>query len=103
MAVACRQCGNSVDENAAVCPHCGVQWPGRRGAESYAGGAVAGRNGVVITDIDIPFGRMVGLILKVMFASIPAYIILFIIFAIISAVFSGLIMGMIGLGASRMH
>ncbi|HEV7591107.1 MAG TPA: hypothetical protein VGO40_23555 [Longimicrobium sp.] len=72
--------------------------------EHYAGAtAVAGRNNVVITDVDIPFGRLVGLILKVMLASIPAYIILFIIFAILSAMFSGLILGLIGLGGSGMR
>jgi hypothetical protein len=70
---------------------------------SEAYGRAAGANHVVITDVDIPFGRLVGLILKVMVASIPAYIILFIFFAVISALFSGLIMGMIGLGAHGMR
>lgn len=72
--------------------------------EHYAGAPnTSGRNNVVVTDVDIPFGRLVGLILKVMLASIPAYIILFIIFAILSAMFSGLILGLIGLGGSGMR
>jgi hypothetical protein len=72
--------------------------------EHYAGTTgPGGRNNVVITDVDIPFGRLVGLILKVMLASIPAYIILFIFFAILSAMFSGLILGLVGLGSSGMR
>ena len=71
-------------------------------SEHYAG-ATAPRNHVVITDVDIPFGRLVMLILKVMIASIPAYIILFIIFAILSAMFSGLILGLVGLGSGGMR
>ena len=66
-------------------------------SEHYAG--APGRNHVVITDVDIPFGRLVALILKVMIASIPAYIILFIFFVVLSAMFSGLILGLVGLGS----
>jgi hypothetical protein len=73
-------------------------------AEHYAGATgTAGRNNVVITDVDIPFGRLVGLILKVMLASIPAYIILFIIFAVLGTMFSGLLLGLIGLGGSGLR
>ena len=93
MSVACRQCGNAVDQNAAVCPHCGAQSPGRRGAEIYA---AAGPGRVVITGVEIPFGSLVGLILKVMVASIPAYILLFIFFGILGAVFSSVLMGLLG-------
>ena len=63
-------------------------------AEQY-GGAVSNR--VVITGVDMSFGEMVVLILKVMLASIPAYIILFIIFSIFMALFGGAMMaGMLG-------
>ena len=73
-------------------------------SEHYAGTTTTmARSHVVITDVDIPFGRLVGLILKVMLASIPAYIILFIIFAILSAMFSGLILGLMGLGGGGMR
>jgi hypothetical protein len=41
---------------------------------------------VAIADIDIPFWRMVAIIIKWAFASIPAVIIITIIFAILGAV-----------------
>jgi hypothetical protein len=65
-------------------------------SESY--GRATGSNNVVITGVNIPFGELVGLILKVMLASIPAYIILFIVFGILAAVFGGLFAGLIGMG-----
>jgi hypothetical protein len=37
-----------------------------------------------ITDVDIPFGRMVGIILKLMLASIPAVLIFYAIFGMIT-------------------
>ena len=65
-------------------------------SESY--GRAAGTNHVVVTGVDIPFGEMVVLILKVMLASIPAYIILFIIFSILMTVFGGLLTGLMWRG-----
>lgn len=62
-------------------------------SESY--GRAAGSNHVVITGVNIPFGELVVLILKVMLASIPAYIILFIIFSILMTVFGGLFTGLL--------
>lgn len=47
----------------------------------------------VITDIDIPFGRMVILILKYILASIPALILVWICFMIIALVVSMLFGG----------
>jgi hypothetical protein len=59
--------------------------------ERASRGALRGDGDVRITDIDIPFGRMVMIILKWMFASIPAMIIMwflmFIVLAILGAVF----------------
>jgi hypothetical protein len=46
--------------------------------------------GIVIQDINIPFGSMVILIIKWSLAAIPAAIILLIIGAILSAIFGGL-------------
>lgn len=69
-------------------------------SEHHAGNAVA-HTRTVITDVDIPFGRLVGLILTVMLAAIPAYIILFIIMAIFGTMFSGVLLGLIGLGGMR--
>ncbi|HEU0053792.1 MAG TPA: hypothetical protein VFQ39_11460 [Longimicrobium sp.] len=70
----------------------------------YAGGGAYGGGGAsytgpvrtVLTDVDIPFGQLVTLILKVMLASIPAYIILFIIFMIIGGIFGGIFAGLMG-------
>ncbi|CAA9368877.1 MAG: hypothetical protein AVDCRST_MAG89-4375 [uncultured Gemmatimonadetes bacterium] len=99
MTVPCRQCSTPVDPSAAVCPVCGAANPGQRhGPPPGPGGASAsyatvqrtGGEHVVITGVDIPFGRMVMLILKVMIASIPAYILLMIIFFMIFALVGGI-------------
>lgn len=65
---------------------------------SEAYGPAAGANRVVITGIDMSFGDLVVFILKVMLASIPAYIILFLIFAVLAGVFGGMFAGLMGLG-----
>jgi hypothetical protein len=51
---------------------------------------------VAIADIDIPFWRMVAIILKWSLASIPAIIIFSIIIMIISAVFGGVLYAIFG-------
>jgi hypothetical protein len=51
---------------------------------------------VAIADIDIPFWRMVVIIIKWAFASIPAVIIISIIFGIIGAVLGGGMMAILG-------
>ena len=51
---------------------------------------------VSIADIDIPFWRMVAIIIKWAFASIPAVIIISIIFGIIGAILGGGMMAMLG-------
>ena len=57
----CRECGEKISEWAATCPHCGI----------------AGRDGgIVITDFRMRFGSLVGLMVKVAVAAIPAAIIL---------------------------
>ena len=53
---------------------------------------------MVVTGVDMSFGDLVLFILKVMLASIPAYIILFILFAILATVFGGLFAGLVGMG-----
>ncbi len=47
----------------------------------------------VITDIDIPFSRLIMIILKFMFASIPAMIIFYIIMAIFTLIVAGFVGG----------
>ena len=51
---------------------------------------------VAIADVDIPFWRMVAIIIKWTFAAIPAMIILSIIFGIIGAVIGGGLFAMLG-------
>jgi hypothetical protein len=92
MNVPCRQCNTPVDESTAVCPVCGATNPAQRygpppGSATMQTTAVNG--GVVIRDIDIPFGRMVVLILKFFAASIPAYLLLMVIMFMLMGVFAG--------------
>ena len=51
---------------------------------------------VAIADIDIPFWRMVAIIIKWAFAAIPAVIIISIIFGIIGALLGGGLMAILG-------
>ena len=51
---------------------------------------------IAVVDIDIPFWRMVAIILKWAFASIPAAIILSIVFGILAAVVGGGMFAMLG-------
>jgi hypothetical protein len=57
---------------------------------------------VTLTDVDIPFWRVVVIILKWSLASIPAIIVYFIILAGFSAVFGGIIVAIFGhMGGTR--
>jgi hypothetical protein len=51
---------------------------------------------VAIADVDIPFWRMVAIIIKWAFASIPAVIIISIIFALISIAIGAIFGGFLG-------
>jgi len=51
---------------------------------------------VAIADVDIPFWRMVGIIIKWMFAAIPAAIIFSIIITLISIAIGAMFGGMLG-------
>jgi uncharacterized membrane protein len=51
-------------------------------------------NQTTIVGIDIPFGTMVVLIIKLFFASIPAYILIFILMSIFTMLFGGIFGGM---------
>jgi hypothetical protein len=55
---------------------------------------------IVITDIHIPFWRLVGIFIKLTFAAIPATIIVVLIFAII-AVLIGVILAAFGITPPR--
>ena len=58
---------------------------------------------VAIADIDIPFWRMVSIIIKWAFASIPAIIIISIIFAVLSMIVSAVVVGIFGLNIPGMR
>ena len=51
---------------------------------------------IAVVDIDIPFWRMVAIIIKWSLAAIPAMIIISIIFGIIGAVFGGIFVAIFG-------
>ena len=52
---------------------------------------------VAIADIDIPFWRMVAIIIKWAFASIPAIIIISIIFGVLSMIVTAVVVGIFGI------
>ena len=56
------------------------------------------RTEVVVTDVQIPFGSMVVLIIKWTIASIPAMLIVVILGVITSVVLGGMFAGLVGLG-----
>jgi hypothetical protein len=48
---------------------------------------------ITVTDVDIPFGRLVGLILKIMLASIPALIVFYLLVGAVTLVLFGIFGG----------
>lgn len=67
---------------------------------SYSDGGVSvrsvGEGRVVVSGVDIPFGDLVVLIIKMALAAIPAYFILFGLAAIVGVVFGGIFGGILG-------
>lgn len=53
-------------------------------------------NRVTVTDIDIPFGRLIVIFIVWGLAAVPAAIILGIIFSLISLLFTGFLGGIVG-------
>jgi hypothetical protein len=70
--------------------------PGTTGEASMSVQPPAAPHRVSIADVEIPFWRMVAIIIKWTFAAIPAMIILSIIFGIIGAIIGGGIFAMLG-------
>jgi len=56
---------------------------------------------VAIADIDIPFWRMVAIMIKWSLAAIPAFIVISVIFAIIGGILSAIFVGVLGLNIPR--
>jgi hypothetical protein len=75
--------------------------PGTTGEQPMSVQPPAAPHRVAIADVDIPFWRMVAIIIKWAFASIPAIIIISIIFAILGAVV-GAVVAMLGLSIPSM-
>ena len=58
---------------------------------------------VSIADVEIPFWRMVAIIIKWAFASIPAIIIISIIFGVVRMIVSAVVVGIFGLNIPDMR
>jgi hypothetical protein len=69
----CKECEGPISSSAAHCPHCGFV---------YAEAGIAVR----VTDVDMHFGSMVGLMVMAGIAAIPAMILLFIFGAAVAIV-----------------
>lgn len=79
----CQACGNKVSKHAATCPACGhPQYMPASQIHTKA-------QRVSVTDIDIPFGSMVGFMVKWALAAIPALIIIIIIGTVLISLFAG--------------
>lgn len=93
--VPCRSCGMPVAPDAPVCPHCGASYPGRAAPPVMAAPPAAthvvhaGPTPVVLTGLHIPFGNLVLLIIKVMLAAIPAYLLVLALFLLVSSLIHG--------------
>lgn len=83
--VLCEDCNGKVSRKAVTCPHCGRPF-GRAASPT-----------VTLSDVDIGFFSLVGLMVKVAVAAIPATIILSVIFVALMAILGGG-MGMFGGG-----
>lgn len=68
--ITCTECQQQRSEYATICPHCGFQKDPLR---------------VSAVDLDIGFGNLVGILVKLVLAAIPAIIILFFIAAIVAS------------------
>jgi hypothetical protein len=79
----CRYCLEELDDDATVCTYC-LKDPGEPGPTTHT---VPRGAPVVLTDIDIPVGTLVVLLLKIAVASIPAMLILSVLSFLLSAAF----------------
>lgn len=73
----CPDCGNPISQQAAFCPKCGCP-----AHPSF-------RQQITVSDLNIGFGNMVGLLIKLALAFIPAAIILVAVGAVIVSIFAG--------------
>lgn len=87
-----------LEANQWLCPACNipVTWGNRCAKCGSAGPGIAAiakesasANGVVITGLDIPFGTLVGFMVKLALAAIPAAIIFALIYSLIAALVTG--------------
>lgn len=71
----CPECNQQRSTHARACPHCGFQNTPMT---------------VTVSDLDIGFGNLVGLLVKLALAAIPALIILVAIAAIVAGILGGM-------------
>ena len=79
----CPECATAVSSLAPHCPHCG--YPVKEPPIPMQSDEM----GVVVTDFDMSFGNLVGFLVKIVIAAIPAMIILFIIGSGVIALLAG--------------
>ena len=93
----CRFCDKEIRDTSRVCEHCGkdlfatpasADAPGPAPDPDLSTAPVAR---VTVVDIDMPFGSMIGFMLKWMLASIPAFVIFFLLFVVLGFLFGGLL------------
>jgi hypothetical protein len=67
---------------------------------SYSDGGTGARpygdSRVVITGVQIPFGELIVLILKIALASIPVYLVMAVLFMMFAGIFGGIFAGILG-------
>ena len=80
----CPKCSASVPAGAKSCPAC---YQLLSDATSYPSRGHSYREGVTISDIDIPFGRLVAILFKLWLASIPVLIATWVLMAFVGFLF----------------
>lgn len=92
----CDRCGAAAEHDESVCISCGGQIvtydrPGQASVATIAHPPATSAQRVAVIDIDMPFGSMVGFMVKWTIASIPAILILIVLGFVLSALFAGFI------------
>jgi hypothetical protein len=98
----CRFCSAEIEDASRVCEHCGrdlIVAPAPSRPADYGKAlpvapdpdvSTAPIVRVTVVDLDLPFGSMIGFMVKWALASIPAFLILFFFFVFVVTVFGGL-------------
>ena len=95
--IVCPKCGTRYDSDLTGCGHCGAAKPTNPMLVARTSPALpsAQPSGVVIVGVDIPFGKLVGNLVLLTLAAIPAAIIAAFILALGSALLAGVVGGLV--------